>query len=93
MIGHMDIMKKTGTNKLNNGFCEQIFRSMFLSGTFTKAVMYIMLLCDSIIAGYFIGESGVAAINAITPVTGIVTFLETSFLQVSELSLQEKLEQ
>ena len=33
-----------------------------------------MLLCDSIIAGYFIGESGVAAINAITPVTGIVTF-------------------
>ena len=47
---------------------------MFLSGTFTKAVMYIMLLCDSIIAGYFIGETGVAAINAITPVTGIVTF-------------------
>ena len=47
---------------------------MFLSGTFTKAVMYIMLLCDSIIAGYFIGESGVAAINAITPVTGFVTF-------------------
>ena len=36
--------------------------------------MYIMLLCDSIIAGYYIGESGVAAINAITPVTGIVTF-------------------
>ena len=47
---------------------------MFLSGTFTKAVMYIMLLCDSIIAGHFIGASGVAAINAITPVTGIVTF-------------------
>lgn len=47
---------------------------MFLSGTFTKAVMYIMLLCDSIIAGYYIGASGVAAINAITPVTGIVTF-------------------
>lgn len=47
---------------------------MFLSGTFTKAVMYIMLLCDSIIAGYYIGSSGVAAINAITPVTGFVTF-------------------
>lgn len=47
---------------------------MFISGTFTKAVMYIMLLCDSIIAGYFIGKEGVAAINAITPVTGIVTF-------------------
>ena len=47
---------------------------MLLSGIFTKAVMYIMLLCDSIIAGYFVGESGVAAINAITPITGIVTF-------------------
>lgn len=56
------------------GFCEKKFNSMFISGTFTKAVMYIMLLCDSIIAGYFIGENGVAAINAITPVTGIVTF-------------------
>jgi len=58
----------------NKGFCERKFGSMFISGTFTKAVMYIMLLCDSIIAGYFIGETGVAAINAITPVTGIVTF-------------------
>lgn len=57
-----------------NGFCERKFRSMLLSGIFTKAVMYIMLLCDSIIAGYFVGESGVAAINAITPITGIVTF-------------------
>ena len=57
-----------------NRFCEKKFASMFISGTFTKAVMYLMLLSDSIIAGYFIGETGVAAINAITPVTGIVTF-------------------
>ena len=56
------------------GFCEQKFRSMLLSGTFTKAVMYIMLLCDSVVAGFFIGQSGVAAINAITPITGFVTF-------------------
>ena len=47
---------------------------MLISGTFTKAVMYLMLLSDGIIAGYFIGESGVAGINAITPVTAIVTF-------------------
>ena len=33
-----------------------------------------MLLCDNIIAGFFIGETGVAAINAITPITGFVTF-------------------
>ena len=57
-----------------NGFCEKKFRSMLISGTFTKAVMYLMLLSDSIIAGYFIGASGVAGINAITPVTAIVTF-------------------
>ncbi|SES92919.1 Na+-driven multidrug efflux pump [[Clostridium] aminophilum] len=56
------------------GFCEKKFYSMLLSGTFTKAVMYLMLLSDSIIAGFFIGESGVAGINAITPVTAIVTF-------------------
>lgn len=56
------------------GFCEQKFSSMLISGTFTKAVMYLMLLSDSIIAGYFIGSAGVAGINAITPVTAIVTF-------------------
>lgn len=61
----------------NNGFCEHKFRSMLLTGSFTMAVIYIMLLCDNIIAGYFIGESGVAAINAVTPVTGIVTFFST----------------
>ncbi|MBQ6968043.1 MAG: hypothetical protein IJP84_09105 [Lachnospiraceae bacterium] len=56
------------------GFCEKKFSSMLVSGTFTKAVMYLMLLSDSIIAGYFVGASGVAGINAITPVTAIVTF-------------------
>lgn len=56
------------------GFCENKFQSMLLSGTFTMAIIYVMLLCDSIIAGLFIGENGVAAINAITPVTGITTF-------------------
>ena len=56
------------------GFCEKKFSSMLISGTFTKAVMYLMLLSDSIIAGHFIGSAGVAAINAITLVTAIVTF-------------------
>ena len=47
---------------------------MFIAGTVTTSVMYLMLLSDSIIAGYFLGEKGVAAINAITPLTGFVTF-------------------
>ena len=59
------------------GFCEKKFRSMLVTGTLTLTVLYIMLLCDSIIAGFFIGETGVAAINAVTPVTGIVTFFST----------------
>ena len=59
------------------GFCENKFQSMLLTGTLTMAVIYIMLLCDNIIAGYFIGETGVAAINAITPITGVVTFFST----------------
>ena len=36
------------------GFCEKKFTSMLISGTFTKAVMYLMLLSDSIIAGFFL---------------------------------------
>ena len=56
------------------GFCEKKFTSMLISGTVITAVMYLMLLSDSIIAGYFIGASGVAGINAITPLTAVVTF-------------------
>ena len=66
--------KRWSYSKMKNGFCESKFKSMLISGTFTKAVMYLMLLSDSIIAGYFVGSSGVAGINAITPVTAIVTF-------------------
>ena len=56
------------------GFCESKFRSMLLTGTITMAILYIMLLCDKIVAGFFVGENGVAAVNAITPITGVVTF-------------------
>lgn len=34
-------MKRINSKK--SGFCEQKFSSMFISGTFTKAVMYIMI--------------------------------------------------
>ena len=47
-----------------NGFCEKKFTSMLISGTFTKAVMYLMLLSDSIIAGFFIGGWGYAIVNS-----------------------------
>ena len=59
------------------GFCENKFQSMLLSGTLTMAIIYVMMLCDSIIAGLFIGEKGVAAINVIKPITGITTFFSS----------------
>ncbi len=60
-----------------SSFCERKFRSMLSASTLTLAIIYIMLLCDNIIAGVFIGTAGVAAINAITPVTGIISFFST----------------
>ena len=36
---------------------------------------YIMLLSDSIIAGRFLGEDGVSAINLLTPVNSVMVFL------------------
>ena len=50
---------------------------MLSASTLTLAIIYIMLLCDNIIAGLYIGTAGVAAINAVTPVTGIVSFFST----------------
>ena len=47
---------------------------MLFTGSFTIAIEYIMLLCDNVIAGQIIGESGVAAINTIKPITNIVLF-------------------
>ena len=44
-------------------FCKNKFGSMLRSGTFTMAVLYLMMLSDSIIAGHFTGEKGIAAIN------------------------------
>ncbi len=61
--------------RTKGGSCELKFRSMLFTGTLTRAVIYIMFLCDHIIAGHFIGETGIAAVNAITPVSGTVTFL------------------
>ena len=60
-----------------SSFCERKFRSMLSASTLTLAIIYIMLLSDNIIAGMFIGTAGVEAINAVTPVTGIVSFFST----------------
>ena len=52
-------------------FYRKKYHSLLLSGTFTMGMVYLMLLCDNIIAGFTIGTDGVAAINLITPLIGI----------------------
>ena len=58
-----------------DGFCHKKYKSMLLTGTFTMAVNYLMLLCDNILAGLILGTDAVAAINLVTPLTGVVFFL------------------
>lgn len=47
---------------------------MLVTGTFTMAVNYLILLCDNIVAGLIIGPNAVAAINLITPLMSFVFF-------------------
>ena len=58
-----------------NTFCHRKYKSMLITGTFTMGINYLMQLCDSIIAGLIISPNAVAAINVITPLTGMVFFL------------------
>ena len=58
-----------------DSFCHKKYKSMLLTGTFTMAVNYLMLLCDNILAGLILGTDAVAAINLVTPLTGVVFFL------------------
>lgn len=63
------------THAEKDTFCNRKYRSMLITGTFTMSVNYLMQLCDSIIAGLVISPNAVAAINLITPLTGMVLFL------------------
>ena len=54
-------------------FFRKKYKSMLLSGTFTMGMAYLMLLCDNIVAGIFIGADGVAAINIVSPLIATAT--------------------
>ncbi|MCR5747858.1 MAG: hypothetical protein K6G03_09125, partial [Lachnospiraceae bacterium] len=60
--------------KSRNRFCEREFGSLLVSGTLVNIILYVMNLSDTIIAGQFIGEAGIAAVNAVIPVTGVILF-------------------
>ena len=48
---------------------------MLFSSTLTMAMTYLMLLVNNIVAGIFIGPTGVAAINIVSPLIGAVNFI------------------
>ncbi|MBR4718776.1 MAG: hypothetical protein IKP31_00880 [Lachnospiraceae bacterium] len=55
------------------------FYSMLLSGTLTMVVVTLLLMSDTVIAGFFIGEEAVAAINLITPAYSMAAFFGCIF--------------
>ena len=52
-----------------------------VSGTLAMAITYILLICDTIVAGYFFGEDGVAAVYLLVPISSATSFLSSSITQ------------
>ncbi|MBQ4243210.1 MAG: hypothetical protein II732_10385 [Lachnospiraceae bacterium] len=55
-------------------FLGRKFYSMLLSGTLTMVVVTLLLMSDTVIAGFFVGEKAVEAINLITPAYSLAAF-------------------
>ncbi len=60
-------------------FLSKKFYSMLLAGSLTMVVVTGLLMSDTIIAGIFIGEEAVAAINLITPAYSLAAFFGCIF--------------
>lgn len=58
-------------------FCNQKFRSLLLTASFSMVIEYLMLLSDTIIIGNIFGEAGVSAVNIVIPVFSIAVFITT----------------
>ncbi len=56
-------------------FLNKKFYSMLFAGTLTMVVVTGLLMSDTFIAGIFIGEDAVAAINLITPAYSLAAFI------------------
>ena len=61
----------------NTTFLSKKFYSMLLSGTLTMVVVTLLLMSDTVIAGFFVGEKAVEAINLITPAYSLAAFFGT----------------
>lgn len=63
--------------KQKHDFADRKFYSLLFSSSVGMAITYIMLLSDTIIAGWSLGESAIAAVNIVTPVFAISAFFST----------------
>ncbi len=53
------------------------YRSMLAGGTMTMVIIYLMLICDNIIAGQMIGTMGTSAVNIVAPLVGFGAFVSS----------------
>ncbi len=53
------------------------FKSLFFVATVELALNTFITLCDTAIAGYIADETGISAINILTPVITVITFVST----------------
>ncbi len=60
--------------KTKCSFIDRKFFSFLLTSSIEMVVTYILLLSDTIIAGWSIGESAVSAVNIVTPVFSAIAF-------------------
>ena len=51
------------------------YRSMLVSGTLTMAIVCVMLITDSVIAGQMFGHMGASAVNIVMPLVGFSVFV------------------
>ena len=58
-------------------FLRKKFNSMLVGGTLTSVLVTVMMLSDTIIAGFTLGEDAVAAINLVTPMYSLAAFFGT----------------
>lgn len=79
-------------------FCRQKFNELFVSGTIGMAMEYIMLLTDTLIASYIIGERGVSGIQLVLPLFSFTAFIASligmgaSYCFSKEMGRMNKLE-
>ena len=55
------------------------FYSMLLGGTLTMIVFSVMLMSDSVIAGFFVGSDAVAGVTLVSPMYSLAAFLGSVF--------------